>query len=172
MTRRWTIVMIVAVLVAAMAAPAASARTAHEWPFRSWQWGEVTWEFPGDHPAGCEIVTTVTKTRGFASLMGPIRGAWSHCPEEGGTGYMTLTGFAGVKLFGEYDYADVEDDLELDVTITGGTKWLRNASGTVHVVVELTPVFVPGCDPEVEECDVDFTVPWGYKATMSGSITR
>ena len=181
MTKRWSIMAIVAAFALVIASPAALAcGRSHETPMRGYLDGEVHWEFPGEYASGCEIVTTVTESTGYLTSMGRVHGLWTHCPEEPGyvnDGRVILTNRRGHELHGYYEYDDT-DDMVVTITIDGGTGRFAHASGTLTATLGLEPQFIPGCDdPESFDClDVGMPgqpgVPWPWWASMRGTVAR
>ena len=174
MTKRWSIMAIVAAFALVIASPAALAyRDSHETPMRGYLDGAVHWEFPGDYASECAIVTTVTEVTGYVTSMGQVNGVWTHCPEEPtvNDGRMILTNRQGHELHGYYEYDDT-DDMVVTVTIDGGTGRFADASGSLVATIGLEPQLIPGCDdPEDFDC-LDFFTPWPWWASMRGTVAR
>ena len=177
MLKRWSIGSVVIALVILMVVPAASAgRHGTDRPFKASFAGEVHWEFPGDFASECSEVTTVTDSFGKATHMGRTESLWSHCPDEDSDhepsdGRITLIAANGDELYGVYDYPAIDDGSP--IVFNGGTGRFANATGEATVVYDVIPVFVEGCDIDSEDpfpC-MDFSVPWQWSSTLTGTIS-
>jgi hypothetical protein len=171
MTRLGTL-LFVAALVSLVAVPSVAAGPrGTDRPFKAALTGVVLYEFPG--PA-CPIVTTVTESSGRATHLGRVAASWSHCPaapEIVMDGMVTITAANGDTLTGTYDYDPASPILSFPINWTGGTGRFSDATGSVIGVYTVTPQFIPGCvpDPDPFPC-YDFTVPWPWSGTLSGTI--
>ncbi len=181
MTKRWSIMAIVAAFALVIASPAALAcGRSHRTPMRGYLDGEIHWEFPGNYASGCTVVTTVTESSGYLKSMGHVDALWTHCPEEPeyiNDGRVILTNRQGHELHGYYEYDDT-DDGKVTITIDGGTGPFSGATGKLKATIGLEPQFIPGCDdPESFDClDVGMPgqpgVPWPWWASMRGTVAR
>ena len=172
MLKRSSIGMLVVALIVLMVIPAVSAKPGGiERPFKATLTGEASWEFPGR----CGNVTTVTDATGKATHMGSVKADWTHCPDNDtiNDGEMTLIAANGDELHGYYDYPGI--DAGSPITFDGGTGRFANAVGEVLVHYDVIPVF--WCEPAdwndedaVFAC-MDFTVPWQWTATLTGTIS-
>lgn len=177
MLKRWSIGSVVIALVILSVVPAASAGShATDRPFKASFAGQVHWEWPGVHPSECVLVTTVTDSFGKATHMGRTESLWSHCPEgdsnhEPNDGHITLIAANGDELYGVYDYPAIDDGSP--IVFTGGTGRFANASGSATVVYDVNPEFVEGCpiDPDDPFPCMDFSVPWQWSSTLTGTIS-
>jgi hypothetical protein len=143
-------------------------------PFKATLTGTARWEFPGTTPANCTAVTTITEATGQATHMGKIEAVWYHCPAEPGIvidGKLTLIGAKGDELYGIYDYDPMSESNQFPITFNGGTGLFADASGTVIATYDVVPQFIPGCvNPDPFVC-MDFSVPWPWSATLTGTIS-
>jgi len=74
-------------------------------------------------------------------------------------------------LFGLYDYDPSSGGNSLFVSWTGGTGRFAQASGSVVVAYTVIPQFIPECNPEPNPFPCfDFSVPWPWSATATGTI--
>ena len=152
-----------------------SAKGGSDRPFKATLAGAARWEFPGTSPSNCTEVTTFTEATGEATHMGRIETLWSHCPAEPdyvNEGRMRLIAANGDELYGAYDYDPNSESNDFPITFTGGTGLFADASGTVTLSYNVIPQFIPGCNPEPDPFPCfDFTVPWQWSATMTGTIS-
>lgn len=144
-------------------------------PFSATLSGAARWEFPGSTPSNCAMVTTITEATGKATHMGKIEAIWTHCPAEPEIvidGRLKLIGANGDELYGTYDYDPMIDNNELAITLNGGTGIFADASGLVIATYDVVPQFIPGCDPNPDPFPcMDFSIPWPWSATLSGTIS-
>lgn len=174
MSKRWLIVLCVA-LVALTVMPTASASPGGtDRPFKASFAGPVHWEFPGDFASGCSGITTVTKSPGKATHMGTVMLSSSHCPAEPAytnDGFGTIEAANGDELYMVYDYDPMDEGNEIEVTFDGGTGRFSEATGTAVWTYYVIPEFVAGCDdPDPFNC-MDFTVSWQWWSTLTGNIS-
>jgi hypothetical protein len=143
-------------------------------PFKATLAGTASWEFPGESPSNCTVVTTFTEATGQATHMGQIEAFWSHCPAEPdylNDGRLRLIAANGDELYGTYNYDPNSESNNIPITINGGTGSFADASGAVVGTYEVIPQFVPGCNPEPDPFPCfDFSVPWPWSATLTGKI--
>jgi hypothetical protein len=144
-------------------------------PFRAVLTGAAHWEWPGAWPSGCTMVTTVTEATGQATHLGRVVATMSHCPAEADhvlDGWMTITAANGDTLIGRYDYDPYSTSLSFPVSWAGGTGRFAGAAGSVAGSFTVTPQFIAGCNPDPDPfACYDFSVPWPWSATMSGTIS-
>ena len=144
-------------------------------PFEARFTGSARWAFPGESPSNCAIVTTLTDSMGQSTHLGRVAASWSHCPAEPAyvtDGRLTITAANGDMLFGRYDYDPTSASHSFPVSWTGGTGRFAQASGSVVVAFTVIPQFIPGCNPEPAPFPCfDFSVPWAWSATATGTIT-
>ena len=162
--------------IASGTAPAsASGPATPEKPFEARFTGLAHWEHPGVSPSNCTIVTTLTDSIGQTTHLGRVVAYWSHCPDEPEyviDGRLTITAANGDMLSGRYDYDPTSGSNSFPVSWTGGTGRFAQASGSVVVAFMVIPHFIPGCDPEPDPFPCfDFTIPWQWSATATGTIT-
>jgi len=183
MLKRWSIGSLVIALVVLMAVPAASAgRHGTDRPFKASFTGEARWEWPGDFPSGCDEVTTVTNAFGKATHMGRTALMSSHCPAQDSEherydGRLTLTAANGDRLYAMYDYPAIDEGDP--VIFNGGTGRFKNATGQATWVYDVMPVLLDeelwdeaGCvNPEEDFACLDFSVPWQWSSTLTGTIS-
>jgi hypothetical protein len=127
--------------------------------------GEVHWETTDQ----CAGVTTITDATGTATFMDDVSAAMRHCPEASDSanhedGSIVLTAADGDELYGVYDYPAIDGGEP--ITITGGTGRFENASGSLDISYRVRPPL----DDGVRDSS-DFSVPWEWDATMSGTIS-
>ena len=153
---------------------ATAAKGGTDRPFKATLTGTARWEFPGETPAGCSEVTTITEATGQATHMGKIEAVWYHCPAEPEIlidGKLTLIGANGDELYGIYDYDPMSESNEFPITLNGGTGKFADASGTVIGTFDVVAQFIPGCtDPDPFNC-LDVSIPWPWSATLTGTIS-
>jgi hypothetical protein len=144
-------------------------------PFKATLAGAARWEFPGTTPSGCTVVTTLTEATGQGTHMGQIKAFFSHCPADPNIvedGRLTLVAANGDELYGTYNYDPASEDNYFPINLNGGTGAFGDASGTVIMTYEVTPQFIPDCNPEPDPFPcMDFSVPWPWSATMTGTIS-
>ena len=175
MNRRWAIITIAATLVAMVSLPAASAGGGgSDRPFQARLAGEVTYEWPGESPSGCTIVSTKTHATGNATHMGLVDAFWSHCPAEVdyvGDGRLILVAANGDELYAFYDYFEVDGaPVVTAIALDGGTGRFSDASGEIEASFGVTPVLIEGCDdPSNFDC-LDLITPWPWWGTLQGRI--
>ena len=173
MRKRMCFVFAAGLMLAVLVAPAATAAGGTR-PFEARMAGQVHWEFPGTTPSGCANVTTMTDAPGQARHLGAIVASWSHCPDEPFNtedGVLTIVAANGDELHGTYDYDPMSESNDIPIVFDGGTGRFADASGYVVATYDIVPVFIPGCsDPNPFNC-FDFTVPWDWWATLSGTIS-
>jgi hypothetical protein len=154
---------------------ATAAKGGTDLPFKATLTGTARWEFPGSTPANCTFVTTITEATGQATHMGKIEAVWFHCPAEPEIvidGIMKLIRTNGDELYGTYDYDPMSESNEFPITLNGGTGKFAEASGTVIATYDVVPQFIPGCDPDPDPfACMDFSVPWQWSATLTGTIS-
>jgi hypothetical protein len=175
MAKRVLTALAVVGLAALVALPAASADPGEVTrPFRAAFAGTARWEWPGTHPAGCALVTTVTEATGVATHLGRTVLSSSHCPAEPEDlldGHLVLVGAHGDELFGRYDYDPFDEGNTMQLAFVGGTGRFTNASGEAVWTYEVIPELVDGCeDPTNFDC-LDFSVPWQWSSTMNGWVS-
>jgi hypothetical protein len=107
--------------------------------------------------------------------MGKIEAVWYHCPAEPDIvidGKLKLISANGDELYGIYDYDPMSESNQFPITLNGGTGLFAEASGTVTGTFDVVPQFIPGCDldPDPFAC-MDFSVPWAWSATLTGTIS-
>lgn len=175
MKRRWAIVAVAAALITLMSLPAAAAGAGGaERPFKGTLAGEITYEWPGESPSECTIVTTKTHATGNATHMGLVEAFWSHCPAEVdyvGDGRLILLAANGDELHGFYDYFEVEGaPLLSPIALAGGTGRFADASGELIADFAVVPMLKDGCDDPTNFDCLDLTVPWPWWATVQGTI--
>ena len=154
---------------------ATAAKGGTDLPFKATLTGTARWEYPGSTPANCTVVTTFTEATGQATHMGKIEAVWFHCPAEAEIvidGKMNLISANGDELHGTYDYDPLSESNQFPITLHGGTGLFAEASGTVICTYDVVPQFIPGCDPDPDPfACVDFSVPWPWSATLTGTIS-
>jgi len=144
-------------------------------PFKATVTGAAHWEFPGSTPSNCTVVTTLTEATGQATHMGQIELSASHCPAEPeivNDGRITFIGANGDKLYGTYNYDPMSESQDIPVTLNGGTGLFADATGTANMAYDVVPQFIEGCnlEPDPFVC-MDFSVPWPWSATFTGTIS-
>ena len=146
-----------------------------ERPFRATLAGSASWEFPGFWPSGCTEVTTLSNAAGQATHMGLIEYSSSHCPMEPdyvNDGMFTIIAANGDELYGTYNYDPNSESNEILVTLNGGTGRFVDASGAAVLTYDVIPQFIPGCNPAPDPfACFDFSVPWPWFATLTGTIS-
>jgi hypothetical protein len=156
------------------AAAGASAPSTPVKPFEARFTGSAHWEYPGVSPSNCTIVTTLTDAIGQTTHMGRVVASWSQCPAEPAyefDGRLTITAANGDLLFGLYDFDPTSGINSFSVSWTGGTGRFAQASGSAVVAYTVIPHFIPGCNPEPDPFPCfDFSVPWQWSATATGTI--
>lgn len=174
MSKRWLIVLCVALVALTVMPTASAAPGGTDRPFKASFAGPVHWEFPGEFASECEVITTVTKSPGKAAHMGKVMLSSSHCPAEPAytsDGFGTIEAANGDQLYMVYDYDPLDEGNEIQVTFDGGTGRFSEATGTAVWTYYVIPEFVAGCDdPDPFNC-MDFTVPWQWWSTLTGSIS-
>ena len=173
--RSLVVVMAVILLFSLLVVPLTSAeKGGSDRPFRATLAGSAHWEFPGVWPSNCTEVTTVTNAAGQGTHMGLIETSWSHCPAEPdyvNDGRLTLIAANDDKLYGTYNYDPDSESNDIPVTLNGGTGRFVDASGAVVLTYDVIPQLIPGCNPEPDPSSCfDFSVPWPYSATLTGTI--
>jgi hypothetical protein len=181
MLRRFSIAVAVVALFAFAAAPGANAGMgAADRPFRATMAGEASWDFTGDARPDCGPVATLTHATGTATHMGRASASMSHCPilpEYIGDGRLTLAAANGDELRGTYDYDPTDETNAMRVTVTGGSGRFEGASGSATMKYGVEPQVTTDCTTEPFCFDVgggyylDFTVPWMWSATLTGTIS-
>lgn len=154
---------------------ASSAKAGSDRPFKATLAGSVYWEFPGESPSNCEVVTTLSDISGQATHMGRVETFWSHCPAEPDyvdDGKIRLVAANGDELYGTYDYDPNDESNEIPITLAGGTGSFADASGAIVVTYVVIPQFLPDCNPETDDfyC-FDLSVSWPWSGTMTGTIS-
>lgn len=165
-----------AALITLLVVPmAASGQQGTDRPFTARLKGSSTWWGPGLSPSNCTIATMLTDSTGQATHMGRVQASWSLCPLEPAyvlDGWLTITASNGDKLVGRFDYDPTSPIYAFSVQWTGGTGRFAKASGSVVVTYEGVPQFIPGCDPVPDPTACfDFSVPWPWFGTITGTIT-
>jgi hypothetical protein len=154
---------------------ASAAKGGSDRPFKATLAGPARWEWPGDWPSGCTLVTTLTDAAGQATHMGPIAYSSSHCPAEPdyeNDGIFTIVADNGDKLYGIYNYDPASESNDIPVTFNGGTGRFVGASGAAVLTYDVIPQFTEGCNPEPDPfACFDFFVPWPWWATLTGTIS-
>jgi hypothetical protein len=144
-------------------------------PFKATLTGTARWEFPGESPSNCTVVTTITEATGQGTHVGQIEAFWSHCPGEPdymNDGRLRLVAANGDELYGTYDYDPNSESNDIPITFNGGTGSFADASGAVVGTYEVIPQFVSECNPEPDPFPCfDFSVPWPWSATLTGTIS-
>ena len=174
MSKRWLVVLCVALVVLTVMPMASAATGGTDRPFKASFSGLIHWEFPGDFPSGCNPVTTVTEAPGRATHMGKVMLSASHCPaqptyEYDGRG--TIEAANGDELYMVYDYDPMSETNEIEVTFNGGNGRFDGATGSAVWTYYLIPELKEGCDdPENFDC-LDLTVSWQWWSTLTGSIS-
>ncbi len=144
-------------------------------PFKATLAGSARWEFPGLSPSNCTIVTTLTEATGQETHMGRVEAFFSHCPAEPdyvNDGRMRLIAANGDELYGTYNYDPNSASNVIPITLIGGTGLFVDASGSVAITYNFIPQFIPGCNPEPDPFPCfDFSVPWPWSATLTGTIS-
>ena len=172
----WPRFLFAAALITLLVVPmAASGQEGTDRPFKAWLTGSAHWDSPGVSPSNCTIVTTLTDSMGQATHLGRVVASWSHCPAEPEyvtDGRLTITAKNGDMLSGRYDYDPTSGSNSFSVSWTGGTGRFAQASGSVVLAYTVIPQFIPGCNPEPDPFPCfDFSVPWQWSATATGTIT-
>ena len=111
MSKRWLVVLCVAMVALSVMPMASAAPGGTDRPFKASFAGPVHWEFPGDFASGCTEITTVTESPGKATHMGKVMLSSSHCPgepENTNDGFGTIKAANGDKLYMVYDYDPTE----------------------------------------------------------------
>ena len=174
MSKRWLVVVCVAMVALSVMPMASAAPGGTDRPFKASFAGPVHWEFPGEFASGCTEITTVTESPGKATHMGKVMLSSSHCPGEPGMtndGFGTIVAANGDELYMVYDYDPTSDSNEIEVTFKGGTGRFLGATGQAQWTYYVIPELVKGCnDPESFDC-LDFTVSWQWWSTLTGSIS-
>lgn len=144
-------------------------------PFKATLSGTARWEFPGSTPSNCTVVTTITEATGKGTHLGKIEALFTHCPAESEIEYdgrMTFIAANGDKLYGTYNYDPMSESQNILVTLNDGTGLFVGASGAVNMAFEVIPQFIEGCNPEPDPFPcMDFSIPWPWNATFSGTIS-
>lgn len=174
--KRWPKFLFAAVLTTLLVMPmAASGQQGTDRPMKAKFTGTASWEWPGDWPSGCAMVTTVTRATGQATHLGLAVLTSSHCPAEPTNkedGWITLIAANGDMLYGRYDYDPAPGPQPPPVIWTGGTGRFAGASGSAIMTYKVVPQFIPGCDPDPNPFPCyDFSVPWPWSATLTGTIS-
>ena len=103
--------------------------------------------------------------------MGNVHANWTHCVESVGhsNGNLTMVAANGDELYLEYE--DTTTELSFPILIAGGTGRFSGATGggTVHYMVE--QVLIPGCEVTPTNPCFDLSTPWGWQATITGTIS-
>lgn len=162
--RSSTMMMAIAVLVMATTSAAVAARGGTDRPFEARLSGQASWEV-AEVCEGLNDLNVQTQTEGvgIATHMGKVVTSWRHCPTDEGTyvhGQVTITAANGDQLIGYYS-DDGEDSIVIEEF--EGTGRFTDASGRIEVFAEVTPQF--------DDDGPDFTVPWPWTATLTGSIS-
>jgi hypothetical protein len=154
---------------------ASTAKAGSDRPFKATLTGAAHWEFPGTSPSNCALVTTLTEPTGQATHMGRVETFWSHCPAEPdyvNDGRIRFVAANGDELYGTYDYDPNSESNDIPITLTGGTGSFVDASGAIVVTYDVIPQFIPECNPEPDPFPCfDFSVPWPWYGTMTGTIS-
>ncbi len=144
-------------------------------PFKATLVGTGRWEFPGLSPSNCTIVTTLTDATGQDTHMGRIEAFFSHCPAEPGyvnDGRLKLIAANGDELYGTYNYDPTSGSKDIPITLNGGTGSFIDATGAVVLTYQTIPQFISGCNPVPDPFPCfDFSLPWPWSATMTGTIS-
>ncbi len=135
MSKRWLVVLCVAMAALSVMPMASAAPDGTDRPFKASFAGPVHWEFPGEFASGCTEITTVTESPGKVTHMGKVMLSSSHCPGEPGKlftndGFGTIKAANGDKLYMVYDYDPLDEGNEIEVTFDGGTGRFSEATGT------------------------------------------
>jgi hypothetical protein len=179
MLKRVLIVGAVAVLVVLATVSVALARKGpSERPFKADFVGAASWEFDdygaepcgpyqvgGDFEEGGFSVTTNTEATGNATHLGKTQASFTHCPTDSGyvNGHLTLTAANGDQVFIEYvDDGTTGDSFPLNVV--NGTGRFKDAGGSMILSYWVEPIIGPNGEP-------DFSSPWGWGATVEGTIS-
>jgi hypothetical protein len=173
--RGWLKLVFVAAFTILLVAPiSAYGQDGTDRPFKARMAGTVTFEWPGEWPSGCAMVTTVTHATGQATHLGLAVATASHCPAQptyANDGRLTLTAANGDMLYGTYDYVP-GPAAPTPVTWTGGTGRFAGASGSAFMDWKVVQQFIPGCNPDpTPSACFDFSVPWPWSATMTGTVS-
>lgn len=174
--KAWRILWFAAALVTLLVVPTASfAQEATDRPFQAVLTGAAHWGFPGVSESNCSVATTFTEATGQVTHLGRVETSWSHCPGEPAyvlDGRGTFIAANGDMLFGKYDYDPTSKNPTIAITWTGGTGRFARASGSVVSTYTVVQQFIPGCDPVPDPFPCfDFSVPWPWSATLTGTIT-
>ncbi len=144
-------------------------------PFKATMAGSAHWELPGSSPSNCTIVTTLTEATGQETHMGRVEAFWSHCPAEPdyvNDGRLKIIAANGDDLYGTYDYNPNSASNVIPITLNGGTGSFAEADGAVVATYVVIPQFIPGCNPVPDPVPCfDYTVPWPWSATLTGTIS-
>lgn len=172
MRRRMCFVFAAGLLLALLAAPAATAAGGTR-PFEARMAGQVHWD-ETSHCGQGQLTTIVTDATGQARHMGAIVASWRHCPEQEFNtkdGVLEIIAANGDELHGTYDYDPMSESNETPIVFEGGTGRFADAAGDVIATYDLVPVFIEGCtNPDPFFC-LNFEVPWDWWATLSGTIS-
>lgn len=174
MSKRWLVVLCVAMVALTVMPMASAAPGGTDRPFKASFAGPVHWEFPGEFASECAEITTVTESPGKATHMGNVMLSSSHCPGEPGNtedGFGTIVAANGDELYMVYDYDPLDEGNEIEVTFEGGTGRFASATGDALWTYYVVPEFIEGCvDSDPFNC-MNFFVPWQWSSTLSGSIS-
>lgn len=144
-------------------------------PFNATLAGAARWEFPGSTASNCMVVTTLTDATGQATHMGKVKAIMTHCPAEPeivNDGRLTFIAANGDKLYGIYNYDPMSESDNFPITLNGGTGLFVDASGAVTITYQVEPKFIEGCNPDPDPFPcMDFSVPWPWSATLTGTIS-
>lgn len=174
--RRSPIFLIAAAFITLLLVPMASAGAGGtDRPFQATLIGAGHWQFPGVSPSHCTVVTTLTEATGQATHLGQVEAFLSHCPGEPAyvnNGRLTIIAANGDELHGTYDYDPTKHPAITAITLDGGTGRFADASGAVGINYTVTQQFIPGCNPVPDPFPCfDFSVPWPWSATLTGTIS-
>ena len=163
---------VVALVVLATVSVAAARKGGSDRPFTADLAGEVTFEFAdygaepcGSYQVGGEFedsgfsVITHTEATGNATHLGKVQASFWHCPTDFGhdNGHLTLTAANGDQVLIEYvDDGTTGDSFPIEVV--DGTGRFTDATGSMILSYWLEP-------------EEGFDVPWGWGATIEGTIS-
>ncbi len=144
-------------------------------PIKATLAGSASWGFPGVSPSNCTIATTLTEATGQESHLGLVEASFSHCPAEPdyvNDGRLKLIAANGDELYGTYNYDPSSENNVILITLNGGTGAFIDAFGDVSMTYNAIPQFISGCNPEPDPFPcLDFSIPWPWSATLTGTIS-